>query len=250
MACCVLVAMIIARVRQLLGLGGQKPSAGPSLGLLLGLGAVELAVAWAIARGLTDPAASHVHGAQGPTSHLAVMAQLTALGILAPLGLARVLPAGASEVRPWARRQLLLVTIAAPAVMWFWHLPAMHDELGSGRRLEPLPMLTVFLTGLLFWRAVLGTGRRVAPPAARQLALVVAGQATALLGLALLLTTDPLHAGGDGLWGLSAVADQRLAGVLMLVAELGVMVPLLASLNAQRKVFAPQVTLRMPAPRT
>jgi cytochrome c oxidase assembly factor CtaG len=126
----------------------------------------------------------------------------------------------------------------------------MHDELGSGRQLNLLPAATVLMTGYLFWRCALGTGHRVAPPAARQIALVVAGQASALLGLALLLTTDPLHAGSDGLWGLSAVNDQRLAGLLMLVVDLGVMVPLLAALNAQRSAPRPQITLRMPAPRT
>jgi putative membrane protein len=216
--------------------------------VLLVLAAIELGIAWGIARGLTDPTHAHMQMA-GPTSHLALMAQLTLLGVLAPLLLAWQLPASSPGARPWARRQLMAATIAAPALMWFWHLPAMHDELGSGRRLEPLPMVTVFLTGLLFWRGVLGTGRRVAPPAARQIALVVAGQATALLGLALLLTTDPLHGGTDGLWGLSAVNDQRLAGLLMLVVDLGVTVPLLASLNAQRKAGAPQVRLRMPPER-
>ena len=73
MACCVLVAMIVARLRQLLGLGGPKPSAGPSLVVLLGLAAGELGIAWGIARGLTEGGPSHPHHVDGPTSHLALM---------------------------------------------------------------------------------------------------------------------------------------------------------------------------------
>ena len=209
MACCVLVAMIIARLRQLLGLGGPQRggvrSSGPSLVVLLGLAAAELGIAWAIARGLTDPTHRHQHAMDGPSSHLALMAQLTMLGVLVPLLLAWLVPANSagrqSGPRPWARRQLLATTIAAPTVLWFWHLPALHDELGSGRRLEVLPILTVLVTGLLFWRCVLGTGRLAAPPGARQIALVVAGQANALLGLALLLTTDPCTAAPTGCGG-------------------------------------------------
>lgn len=249
MACCVLVAMIVAQLRRLLGIGprrnGVRPG-GPSVVVLLGLAAVEIGIAWAIARGLTDP----MHHMAGSSSHLALMAQLTLLGVLVPVLLARRFPAQQSGPAPWARRQLFAATLAAPAVLWFWHLPAMHDELGSGRHLHLLPAVTVFLTGYLFWRAALGTGRRVAPPAARQIALVAAGQASALLGLALLLTTDPLHGGTHGLWGLSALSDQRLAGALMLVVDLGVTVPLLAALNTQRRAGAPRITLRMPAPRT
>src|SRR4051794_38494479 len=101
MACCVLVAMIIARVRQLLGFGAPQrnaasPSArgfggrvarttGPSLVVLLGLAGAEFGLAWAIARGLTDPMHRQMPVMAGPSSHLAVMAQLTVLGVLAPL---------------------------------------------------------------------------------------------------------------------------------------------------------------------
>jgi putative membrane protein len=178
------------------------------------------------------------------------MAQLTVLGIGVPLLFAWLLPARDRGPRPWARRELVAATVAAPAVMWFWHLPGRHDNLVAHGWLKVLPAVSVFVTGVVFWRLVLGAGRRVAPPGARQIALVVAGQASALLGLALLLTTSPLHGGTDGLWGLSAVADQRLAGVLMLVVDLGVMVPLLAALNDARRASTPRIQLRMPPERT
>lgn len=246
MACCVLVAMIVARLRQLLGLGGPTRKGGPSLVLMLGLAAVELGIAWAIARGLTEDAGMSMHPMADETSHLVLMLQLMLLGVGVPVLLARLFPARDRSYRPRARRQLFAATLAAPTVLWFWHLPAAHDHTGSAWQL--VRGGTVLVTGVAFWRCVLGAGRRVAPPAARQIAVIVAGQANALLGLALLFTTDPLHGGGDGLWGLSAVADQRAAGALMLVVEIGVMVPVLASLNAQRQAARPQVTLRMPQP--
>ncbi|GAA0616849.1 hypothetical protein GCM10009547_18700 [Sporichthya brevicatena] len=244
MACCLLVAMMIARLRRALGLGDGARSRGPSLGLLLGVAVVELGTAWAIARGLTAPGTGHQHGGSG--SHLVLMTQLVALGVLVPLVLALLLPASDPQPRPGARRQLFAAAVAAPTVMWLWHLPDVHGAVEEATG-EIVRAISVLVTGYVFWRCVLGTGHRVAPPAARQIALVLAGQANALLGLALLLTTDPMHGGTDGFGGLSVVADQRLAGLLMLVVDLGVMIPLLARLDAARRANpAPPVQLRMP----
>lgn len=251
MACCVLVAMIVARLRRVLGFGGAKRSGGPSLLLLLGFAAVEFGTAWALARGLTAPDsgagfAHRHHDGGGSGSHLVLMAQLLLLGVLVPLALAWTLPARDSGRRPWARRQLIAATVAAPGVMWFWHLPAVHEQAGS-TGWEIARGVSVLVSGYAFWRAVLGTGHRVAPAAARQLALVVAGQASALLGLALLLTTDAMHDGADGLGSLSAVADQRAAGLLMLAVDLLVTVPLLARLNSRRAAEVPASGSRTPA---
>jgi cytochrome c oxidase assembly factor CtaG len=250
MACCILVAMIVGRLRQLLGLGGPDRSGGPRRILLLEVAAVELATAWAIGRGLTartmTSAGHNVHGPTGSTSHLALMAQLTSLGLVVPMLLARLRPAGEPALRVGARRQLFAATVAASAVMWFWHLPSVHEPVDAHPSLAIVRALSVLVTGFAFWRCVLGTGRRSAPAAARLIAVVLWAQAGALLGLALLLTTDPMPGAHVGLRGLSAVNDQRAAGLLMLIVDLVVTVPLLGALEAQRKVGLSQIRLQMP----
>jgi cytochrome c oxidase assembly factor CtaG len=250
MACCVLVALIVARLRQLLSLGGPDRSGSPSLVRLLGVAAVELAAARLIAGGLTgqtmDSPMHDAHGPLGSTSHLALMAQLTSLGLVIPLLLTRLRPAGEPGARVGARRQLFAATIAASAAMWFWHLPSVHEQVDAHASLPIVCALSVLVTGIAFWRCVLGTPRRSAAPGARLIALALWAQASALLGLALLLTTDPLPGAHHGLWGLSTVNDQRAAGALMLAVDLVVTVPLLAALDAQRKVGLTPIRLRMP----
>jgi putative membrane protein len=76
-----------------------------------------------------------------------------------------------------------------------------------------------FGTALLFWRAVLDarTSRRAAPALA---AAFVTFMHSGLLGGLITLAPHPLYAvyvGRSAVWGLTALDDQQLAGLLMWV---------------------------------
>lgn len=107
------------------------------------------------------------------------------------------------------------------AALWAWHLPGLYERALASGELHALEHLTLFGTGLLLWAAVAGAGgpRRIGHAAA-----IVAVLATALhsglLGTVMTFSREPwfdAHAAGAAARGLSPLADQQLAGVLMWV---------------------------------
>jgi putative membrane protein len=105
----------------------------------------------------------------------------------------------------------------ATGALWVWHVPALYDLALSNHAVYWAMQATLFLPALAFWRAVLSPGT----PATAGLLLVTAGFVQmALLGAVLTFAPAPLyaiHLTAPLAWGLSPLADQQLAGLLMWV---------------------------------
>ena len=101
-----------------------------------------------------------------------------------------------------------------------WHLPWIYDAaLRNPHTLLHLEHALYFLTGVLLWWPVVH-GRL--GPGAKATYLFAAFVLASPIGLLLALVPEPIYeyyADGPGLWGLSPILDQQIAGVSMAVAE-------------------------------
>lgn len=115
---------------------------------------------------------------------------------------------------------------ALPALMlWVvnygvWHLPWIYD----GALRHPHSLLHVehalyVATGVLLWWPIVHGGLSAGAKAAY---LFAAFMLASPIGLLMALVPEPIYdfyAGGPGLWGLTPLEDQRIAGVSMAAAE-------------------------------
>ncbi len=160
-------------------------------------------------------------------SHLAYMLQLELLLNVAPplfaVGLLAVLrPAGFLPAKDDSRAY----TVAA-AGLGFWllamyvpHLPAVHSVVLGFPTAYALQLAGFVLAGTLFWLPVVGSGGM---SLRGKLAYLAFAQVGAGLLAALLIWSPGLvydHQHGVMPFGLSAVADQRLSGVVMMVMDM------------------------------
>ncbi|MFC3127376.1 cytochrome c oxidase assembly protein [Pseudoroseomonas globiformis] len=101
------------------------------------------------------------------------------------------------------------------AVVWGWHLPTPHDAARGGGLPLVLEQASFLLSGLLLWLAALRPGQGPAGI----VALLLTSMHMTLLGVLLTLAPRPLydHAGHAAPHGLSAMEDQALGGVVMLL---------------------------------
>ena len=126
-------------------------------------------------------------------------------------------------VRPTAFRLLTHPAVALPlwlANYMLWHLPWLYDTaLEHPHSLLHLEHALYFLTGVAMWWSIvqdephrLGAGAR----AGLVLAAFVLGSP---IGLVIALVPEPIYDfyvnAPERLWGLSALEDQQLAGLLM-----------------------------------
>jgi putative membrane protein len=134
-------------------------------------------------------------------------------------------------IPPNARRRLggwfvRLAAVGRPTIafalhslaLWAWHIPALYEAALGNRALHILEHVSFLATAILFWWSVLhhgtaGYGRSVA---------YVFGLAleTAILGAALTFAQAPWYAAyyaSAPAWGMSALEDQQLAGLIMWV---------------------------------
>jgi cytochrome c oxidase assembly factor CtaG len=134
--------------------------------------------------------------------------------LLAVLGLPPALAARAPKVPPLAALALWVVNYGV------WHLPWIYDAaLRHPHSLLHLEHALYFATGVLLWWPVihgsLGSGAKAAY-------LFAAFLLASPIGLVLALVPEPIYdfyADGPGLWGLSPLLDQQIAGVAMAAAE-------------------------------
>jgi hypothetical protein len=191
------------------------------------------------AAGLIGLATSDTVRGMALQSHLIAMAALEALLVAVPLlligGVRRNQPAARpGHAGPWTVCVILAGALDS-ALLITLHLPAVH---GRGAHLDLVPLwlpFLVLLIGLSYWAAILLTAGR-AGPAVRRGALIIGQEVAAILGLAALLRPSPymLHSNP---FGLSTSVDQRLGGLLMLIACAAVTLPLAKRLNGAQ---APQ----------
>lgn len=111
------------------------------------------------------------------------------------------------------RLPVIPATIAMTAVLWAWHVPALYDAALANMLLYWLMQVTIFGTALLFWLAI----RRA--QAIGAVAGFLGGTIQmGFLGALLTFAPEPLyimHVIAAPSWGLSGLADQQLAGLIM-----------------------------------
>lgn len=114
---------------------------------------------------------------------------------------------------PAAARALWPATVTQLALLWLFHVPAVAGLAGAW--LPHLAMqLLLLASALWFWLAALAPGARRWQAL---LALLLSGKLFCLLGVLLVFAPRLLYPEG-ALCGASSLADQQLAGLLMLVA--------------------------------
>jgi len=146
-----------------------------------------------------------------------------------PLGLARptlraVAPGGrfgrtlAILTSPWVAIPLWVVAT------WVWAIPAVFDFAAQHAVVHAFEHATLFYTGLAMWWLIVDPLPRVRPrPDGQRLALLgftrIASAAVCLPLTWITATQYPLYASAPRAFGISAIADQQLAGAGMCFVE-------------------------------
>ena len=98
-------------------------------------------------------------------------------------------------------------------IFWLWHAPGLYAEALSSDLLYWLMQLTILGTATGFWAAI-----RVAGALPAVAALLVSTVQMGMLGALITFANAPLYAPHfltTSAWGLSALEDQQLAGLIM-----------------------------------
>ncbi|WP_226986105.1 cytochrome c oxidase assembly protein [Ramlibacter tataouinensis] len=171
------------------------------------------------------------------SAHMAQHALLvTAAPVLLLLGkpgavLAWALPAESRKrflrSHPWRALAALIGALSRPLpsaflhglALWGWHAPRAFDAAVASYGVHMLEHACFFGTALLFWKAILDahSRRRAAAALGAAFATLVHG---GLLGALLTTAPFPLYAwylDRTAPWGLNALEDQQLAGLIMWV---------------------------------
>ncbi len=122
----------------------------------------------------------------------------------------------------WRRRLRPLGNPAAAwalhvATIWFWHAAVPYDAALHNHALHVAEHVTFVLTGLAFWRAVVGARGRVSNGLGILLVFTMAMQSVFLSAL-LTFASSPWYSGyasTTAAWHLDPLQDQQLAGVIM-----------------------------------
>jgi putative membrane protein len=106
--------------------------------------------------------------------------------------------------------------------LYVWHIPALYDSAYGGAAVHGLEHGMFLLFGCLMWMPVFGPlpMPRWFGPGWKIIYTVVVRFTAAVLGNVLMwsqITLYENYAEGQAKWGLSAVADQSIAGVIMMV---------------------------------
>ena len=198
---------------------------------------------WAISRtriaavlagtGLVLVAASEPVRVMAAQSHLVAMAALEAMLVAAPLLLVSALQRGRRASIPrrsgvWTAGVIVAVGCYG-AFLIVIHLPSVHNS-ATGMGAVPMWIATLtVVTGFGYWTAILLTAERVAPRVRRS-ALIVGQEVAAILGMAALVLPSSSRQHANPL-GLSTSMDQRLGGILMIIACAAVTLPLISRLD-------------------
>jgi putative membrane protein len=169
-----------------------------------------LAVAWL---GPLPNLARHSFAAH-MTMHMAVVAVAAPLLALAIAG-TRADPVRATPyvVAP------ILASMVELVVVWAWHAPALHHAARHDTSVFVLEQATFLVAGVLLWIAAIGGygERRRLRAGAGIVALLFTSMHMTLLGALFALANRPLFQHPPSVESLTAIADQQLGGVIMLL---------------------------------
>jgi putative membrane protein len=163
----------------------------------------------------------------GPSGHLSaqMLVHILLMNAIAPL---LVLVAGAlwrtfpriPRPRERVRSHVFSAMTVQLATRWVWHAPRVLEATMQSHWLHFAMQATLLLSAIWFWTAVLSVGEAQRWRAV--LALLVTSKLFCLLGVLLAFAPRTLYSGMPGNSELSStvamLADQQLAGLLMLVA--------------------------------
>lgn len=124
-------------------------------------------------------------------------------------------PLFASAITNHWRIPLTPTFIAATVTLWAWHVPAFYTAALTETWLYWLMQLTLLGTATLFWRALF-----TAPAPQALIAIAATIGQMGLLGALLTFAPEPIylhHMVAPVAWGLTPLADQQLAGLIMWV---------------------------------
>jgi cytochrome c oxidase assembly factor CtaG/cytochrome c2 len=118
--------------------------------------------------------------------------------------------------RAWAVLSSMPVAWALHAVaIWIWHLPVLYDRTLTSSIAHAAQHASFLATALLFWWSI---ARGRAARTAGVLALFTTAVHTGALGALIALSPTPWYpryGETSGAWGLTALEDQQLAGLIM-----------------------------------
>jgi cytochrome c oxidase assembly factor CtaG len=146
--------------------------------------------------------------------------------LLLVLGLTKSILQPLLAIRVFNRLQILThPAVAFPLWalnLFFWHLPAIYQEAYGAAPVHALEHTTFLFFGCLMWMPVFGP---LPKPqwfsAGWKVGYVIAVRFTgAILGNVLMWSGAvlyPIYAPGERYWGISAIADQSTAGVIMMI---------------------------------
>jgi putative membrane protein len=155
-----------------------------------------------------------------------------ALMILAVRGPLLVFLLPAAVLAPLARNsrvRTVLGTLLRPRVaftLWaanlaFWHIPYMYDLALGHQNLHAFEHVLWMLCGVLVWTLLIDPGSHkrltVGGRVALAAAMFAAGQ---ILTDVLVFSFTPLYPWYHGAYGISALADQQISGLVMMVEQL------------------------------
>lgn len=103
------------------------------------------------------------------------------------------------------------------AALWIWHIPPLFDAALTDRALHDAQHLSFVITALIFWSALLNARARESQGAAI-LYLLTTVIHTGVLGALITFATRPWYPSYLGTaphWGLTALEDQQLGGLIM-----------------------------------
>jgi cytochrome c oxidase assembly factor CtaG len=139
-----------------------------------------------------------------------------------PIGMRRslgTLAQLATVARWWSRLSTPPVaTVVHGAAIWSWHVPAFYEAALLDPWIHWLQHLCFFGTGLLFWRALMQGRARGQADGVAVFYLFVTSLHTGFLGILISFARRPIYpaqTAGASEWGLTAMADQQLAGLFM-----------------------------------
>ncbi|WP_228242299.1 cytochrome c oxidase assembly protein [Porphyrobacter sp. GA68] len=166
--------------------------------------------------------------------------------VLILAGLAFALAVRQAAASGWTRRLILPVapaTIAMTIILWAWHAPALYQVALTNMLVYWLMQATILGASFAFWLAV-----RQASAVGAVAGLIGATVQMGFLGALLTFAAHPLylmHALAAPSWGLSGLADQQLAGLIMWV---GGMAPFAigGAVTARRAWHRQNVTANVP----
>jgi putative membrane protein len=115
-------------------------------------------------------------------------------------------------------RRVVALTIVQASVLWIWHAPGIFEIAHHSPGLTVMMHLTLMISALLFWMAVISVSSEA--PWKAILALLVSGKLFCMFGALLIFSESGWYAAGHGHGGHGTVTldDQHIAGLIMVTA--------------------------------